>query len=161
MLRIGVVSDTHKDLSLAKIAIKDMGKVDLLLHAGDHYKDALILAQEFKVETKAVIGNCDYALSNPAEDIFELAGYKFLLTHGHQYGVKTKLDRLYYKGLELGVDIVVFGHTHVPLNVVEGNIQLLNPGSLSLPRGNSKPSYAIIECYPELKIEIEIKEIVK
>jgi len=27
------------------------------------------------------------------------------------------------------VDIIVFGHTHVPLNVIKGGIVLFNPGS--------------------------------
>jgi len=158
-VRIGVLSDTHRDLNLARTALEQMGEIDLLLHAGDHYNDALVLAEEFGLVTKAVIGNCDHSLSKPKEEILELEGYKILLTHGHRYGVKFGLQRLYFRGLEVGANIIVFGHTHMPVHVVEDNIHLLNPGSPTLPRDSSKPSYALIECKPEL--EIKIKEIVK
>ncbi len=37
-MRIGIISDTHGDTDLAAEAIRQMGDVDLILHAGDTYK---------------------------------------------------------------------------------------------------------------------------
>lgn len=159
LVRIGVLSDTHKDLSLARVALEKMGKIDLLFHAGDHYKDAIILSEVFQVKTKVVAGNCDYSTNKPKEELLDIDGYIILLTHGHQYGVKFGLERLYYRSQEIGANIVIYGHTHIPLYLVENNVHFLNPGSPTLPRGNSNPSYAVIDLKPKLKIRIV--EIVK
>ena len=49
-----------------------------------------------------------------------------------------------YWAKELDQDIVVFGHTHVPLCEYYGDALLLNPGSPSRPRGGAKPSFAVL-----------------
>jgi len=153
-LRIGVFSDTHNDISLAQKVINQIGKLDLLLHAGDHYRDGLILGEKFKIETKSVIGNCDFFSNAPLEEVINLGEHTLLLTHGHRYGVKNNLQRLYYRSQEIGASIVIFGHTHVPLYTVEHGIHFLNPGSLTLPRGNSKPSYGLITIDSQLDIKL-------
>lgn len=43
-----------------------------------------------------------------------------------------------------GMDIVMFGHTHRPVIIVEDNITLINPGSISYPRqADGIPTYII------------------
>jgi hypothetical protein len=43
-------------------------------------------------------------------------------------------------------DVYITGHTHVPLNAVEGEgFYHLNPGSTSLPKENSVHGYIIYE----------------
>jgi putative phosphoesterase len=39
----------------------------------------------------------------------------------------------------------LFGHTHVPLLQADGELLVVNPGSMSLPRQGSKPSCAVLE----------------
>jgi putative phosphoesterase len=158
-LRIVVFSDTHKDLGLAEKVLKNTGTHDLLLHAGDHYRDAFSLGEKFNIQTKAVVGNCDFFSSGPEEELIELGLHTLLLVHGHQHGVKNNLQRLYYRSQEVGANIVVFGHTHMPLYIVENNIHFLNPGSLTLPRGNSKPSYGLITIGD--KLELSVVELTK
>lgn len=159
ILRIGVLSDTHKDLSLAEKVLTQTGNLDLLLHAGDHYRDGIILGEKFKIKTKAVVGNCDYFSNGPEEEIIKLGKHILLLVHGHHHGVKRNLQKLYYRSQEVGANIVVFGHTHAPLYTIEKNIHFLNPGSLSLPRGNNRPCYAVITL--DTEIEISLIEVVK
>ena len=67
-------------------------------------------------------------------DVIEIEGKKFLITHGHKYTVKYGLDKIYYRGLELGVDGVIFGHTHRKVALKEGNVWIINPGSPSIPK---------------------------
>lgn len=147
-MRIGVISDTHRDLSLAREALEAMGNIDLLIHAGDHYQDALKLAEEFNLEVKNVVGNCDHHSEGKGEELISLQNgkIKILVVHGHQYGVKLGLDKLYYRGLELEADIIIFGHTHIPLLIEEGDLTILNPGSIGLPRGSGEATYALIEA---------------
>ncbi|NLT94087.1 MAG: metallophosphoesterase [Clostridia bacterium] len=158
-MRIGVLSDTHNDINLAQEVLREMEPLDLLLHAGDHFKDGIILGERFKIKTKAVVGNCDFFCNGPTEEIINIGQYTILLTHGHRYEVKNHLQRLFYRSQEVGAQIVVFGHTHIPLYLVENGVHFLNPGSLTLPRGNSKPSYGLIIL--EKDLEIKLMELVK
>jgi hypothetical protein len=52
-------------------------------------------------------------------------------------------------------DILLFGHTHIAEIVKNGSGYILNPGSISDPRGNSSESYAIIEINNS-KVELKL-----
>lgn len=158
-MRIGVISDTHGDLDLAFEAIRQMGDVDLILHAGDTYKDLEMLSEDTEVEMIGVRGNIGPADRGPAELVLELNGYRIFLVHGHHYDVKHSLMRLFYRAQELEVDVVVYGHTHLAMTAVEGNILFVNPGSIGFPRGKYKNSYSIIDLSGK-NVKAEILEIV-
>jgi len=156
-MRIGILSDSHHDREDINTAISVMGKVDHIIHAGDNYSDAKYIEKEFNYKITAVKGNTDLGVGK-TETIIELLGRKILVTHGHKYHVKHGYQKLYYRGLEAGVDIVVFGHTHRALQFEESDILFINPGSVSRPHGGEKKSYAILEL-SEKKCEVEIKYI--
>ena len=131
-MRIGVISDTHDYLSPAEEAIEQMGAIDALIFAGDCYSDLAGLSPVIKVPLYAVPGNSDRHCQAPEELTVTLEGCKVLITHGHRYRVKKTLTSLYFKAQELGVQGVVFGHTHEQLNISEQGICLFNPGSTLL-----------------------------
>jgi len=159
LMKIGVISDTHKNLDSARKALENMGPIDMLLHAGDHFRDAQVLAKEIKIPVKAVMGNCDLT-AGPPEELFDLDGVKVLLTHGHRYGVKNGLQKLLYRSKELAVQVTVFGHSHVPAEVWVDGILLFNPGSIGSPRGlGSKPTYGIIYINEEKNIQAHIHQL--
>jgi len=142
MVRLAVVSDTHGSLENLSRLQKDLGEVDWLLHAGDHYRDAARAGADLglpKERVIAVAGNCDFGQGGPPEQLLEVEGVRILLTHGHLYGVKRDLQRIWYRARELGARAVLFGHSHVPVLRWEGDVLLFNPGSLSLPRWPSHP----------------------
>ena len=98
-MKILVLSDSHLNLS-ALISIFEAEKPDVVFGAGDHSKD---LEELSYVKEEAyyyiVRGNCDYFDKNQDDILkFDLKGYKFMLTHGHLYGVKRDLDELKSKG---------------------------------------------------------------
>lgn len=131
---IAVLSDTHrmtKYINLAKELIKD---ADILIHLGDNIEDVEILEHNFSGEVYAVAGNCDFSAKYPKESIIEVHGKKIFFTHGDLYGVKSSINNIYYRGRELEVDMVLFGHTHQQIIEKESGIILMNPGSISLPR---------------------------
>ena len=41
-------------------------------------------------------------------------------------------------------DLVVFGHSHMPLDEVQDGVHLLNPGSVADPRREPLPSFAVL-----------------
>ncbi|WP_243116689.1 metallophosphoesterase [Marinisporobacter balticus] len=143
-----VMSDTHGRIEVAQDIMAEMNEIDLLIHLGDHYEDAIFLGKYMNIKVAAVKGNCDREEALK-EIILELERHKLFLVHGHQYGVKMSLNKIYYKALELGCDIVLFGHTHMAVNIKHDGVLLMNPGSLSLPRDGSRASYGIIEIEGE------------
>ncbi len=156
MYRIGVLGDTHGEWSHTIPALAAL-KADRLLHTGDHYSDARQIARALKLEVNAVLGNCDFQISGPKEEVLEIAGIRIFLTHGHLYGVKKGLLNLYYRGKEAEAELVVFGHTHYwTLEKMEG-LLLLNPGSPSRPR-KTNPTIGLI-IINQGKIEVQKIEI--
>lgn len=159
MVRLGIVSDTHKDLGAVRKALEQMGEIDYLLHGGDHYQDARQLTRMTHVPVEAVVGNCDWlSPGGPEELVLQYEQVKILLIHGHQYRVKYGYDLLLERALELGVRVAVFGHTHHAYQAWQNGVLLFNPGSLAYPRGGGKPTFGILSINKDY-IEGEIREL--
>lgn len=93
-----------------------------------------------------VRGNCDTEVDQMVLDFPVLADYALIyadghtmfLTHGHVY------NRDNLPNIKEG-DILVNGHTHVPVFKKEQSYTYVNPGSVSIPKENSKRSYIVYE----------------
>lgn len=137
MKSVIIFSDTHGNVDLLKKFKEILKETDYIIHLGDNKRDIDFFAQQLGDKIYSVYGNCDGAKGNM---VFEIEGLKFFITHGHEYGVKSSLDRLIYAGKEVGANVICYGHTHVSnIECVDG-ITLINPGCME--RG-SKNSY----CY--------------
>ncbi len=140
-----MISDSHGLLHFAQRAVQDMGPVDILLHAGDHYRDAARIIVPPSVPVHAVLGNCDSRTEGPDEKLLEVEELLLFLTHGHRYGVHSDLHRLYYRALELNAAVVVYGHTHISGYHWQDGILFFNPGSITSPRDGKEVSYGVLE----------------
>ena len=143
-----VVSDSHGDKAiLQKLITAYAGKVDLMLHCGD---SELPATDEVFKYFKVVRGNCDYDLELQDEQFFDRGQDKILLVHGHLLGVGFGLGGLQAKMEELGANMAFFGHTHqLGGEVINGKF-ILNPGSISYPRGKFTAlggTFAIVETF--------------
>ena len=93
-----------------------------------------------------VRGNCDCEVDQMVLQFPILADYAVLdagerliyATHGHVYNPE-KLPPL-----KAG-DILLFGHTHIPLHAEKDGILCLNPGSVSIPKESSAHGYMTSE----------------
>lgn len=157
-MRIAVISDTHRADKYIRLAKNLINDADILIHLGDNIDDVPLLSQGFNGEVYAVAGNCDFSSKYPKEGIIEVNGRKIFYTHGDLYGVKSSMTNIYYKGLELGVDIVLFGHTHQQMIEKTENLILMNPGSISLP--HLKGRYVgIIDIDDDSNIDVYLREL--
>lgn len=130
-LRILVFSDTHGMIENCNRTVRKLVGVDMIIHAGDASADAVDMQREFsKIPVKYVRGNSEISQA-PPDLFFECDGVKIFLTHGQHYYVKSEASyhTLITHARELGADIVVFGHTHIPICDNLGDITVLNPGS--------------------------------
>ena len=145
-MKLLVFSDSHKHIAKMQNVLEKHGEdADCVLHLGDCCVDAERMAHKFpQLKFLWVSGNCDYSYE-PAEKLLSLGGKKIFVTHGHQYHVKTGYQRIVYSALERGADACFFVHSHQPDVFYESGVLFLNPGSISLPRGMSPPSYGVAE----------------
>ena len=140
-MRVAVFSDTHWQLFNLDAALSRAGALDAFLHLGDDGSDAERIAARLNVPWYAVRGNTDFGSALPKERVAELGGARLLLTHGDAY---VSTFALASKAEEQRCKAVLFGHTHTPLLTAYGAVLILNPGSLSLPRNGSAPSFAVL-----------------
>lgn len=134
-MRIGVISDTHGRAAAVELAVKKLGQVDLWLHAGDVSQDAQFFAKYTKDPVIAVAGNCDGWTSANLDEYITLEGKKIWLTHGHCYDVKYDKREIVRLAQRAKVDVVIYGHSHIPDITWENNLLVFNPGSAAFPRG--------------------------
>ena len=130
MIRLALVSDSHGRGDTLKAAAGGMEGCEGLCHLGDLVPDGQRMSQMLGLPLYGVRGNCDGWENAPEEMVLNVAGHKLLLCHGHRYGVKESLTRLYLRGQEAGADIVLYGHTHQPRVDRNGPMMLINPGAL-------------------------------
>lgn len=146
-MRYLIVSDTHQvHLNLLEVLEKNY-PLDGVIHLGDAegYEDQI---ENWAGDCVfyAVRGNNDTHLHLPLEQEIMIGGKKVWMTHGHRYHVYAGIEKLKKRAMELGVDVVLFGHTHEPFFQVSDNITFFNPGSISRPRQHKRvPTYGLLE----------------
>jgi putative phosphoesterase len=149
-----IASDLHGSARYTRelLAAFDREQADRLLLLGDilyhgprndlpeEYapKQVIALLTERKDRILCVRGNCDTEVDQMVLPFPILADYAILpvgnrlmyCTHGHHFNVNA------LPPMQKG-DILIYGHTHVPLLDVNEDRVCLNPGSVSIPKENS------------------------
>lgn len=141
-----VVSDNHGDqLILTDLYSIYKDQATLFLHCGDSEADRSDSNWHNMVTVK---GNMDHS-EFPLSRMIEVEQDRILLTHGHKQRVKVGLNQLMEEGKEQGATIILFGHSHIPYCERQDGLLLLNPGSISLPKGPHPKSYALLSVTPD------------
>ncbi len=154
-----IVSDSHGRVENIQAAIERQVKApDAVLFLGDGARDLdrLFLCD---IPLWAVRGNCDWSSSDYAdktERLLYFEGHTILMTHGHEWGVKGGLGALVAHAVDVGADIVLFGHTHTPTlqtiaagetvnrTVLERPMYLFNPGSIGMGENGQGGSFGTL-----------------
>lgn len=104
---------------------------DQVIHLGDLLEDAEELTYIYpRLPICMVPGNCDGWTMSPLKKQITLAGKQILLSHGHLWGVKRGYEGAVADARASGADILLFGHTHVPLcQQLEDGLWMMNPGA--------------------------------
>ena len=126
---------------------------DLLYHGPrndlpDEYapKAVIALLSEYRSRILCVRGNCDAEVDQMVLPFPILADYAVLplgsrmmyCTHGHVHNAGN------LPPLQPG-DILLHGHTHIPLCAAQDGFTILNPGSTSIPKEGSWHGYMTLE----------------
>lgn len=134
-MKILVFSDSHHYTSGMYWAI-EAHHPDHVIHLGDFQEDAEELSRVYQqLPICMVPGNCDgwgSAALEPYTKRIQLGGKSILLGHGHQWGVKQGYGHAIAQAHIADVDVLLFGHTHVPhCQQLEDGLWVMNPGTCS------------------------------
>lgn len=144
-MKILVVSDTHGDSTRLLKVISDNKDFDTLIHLGDGENDFSDVQMLYSQKGLVYVGgNCDYGF-HQGESVVIANGQRIFCCHGHRYGVNSGIEMLVAATVKNDCTFALYGHTHVPKIETLNGVQVMNPGSLTLPRGGSERSYGVIE----------------
>ena len=156
-MKIIVVSDTHKKND-NYFKVLQMHKPDMVIHCGDAEGSEYALTEAADCPVQIVLGNNDFFSDLPREIEVNVGPYKVWVTHGHNYYVSMGNENIKREAIARGADIVMYGHTHYPEIVEDGNMTIINPGSLTFPRQpGHKSSYIVAETDENGEVTYELK----
>ena len=157
-MKIGVISDTHIPINCENISdkIKKCFKgVDMIIHAGDITE--LSVLEELALITPnivAVCGNMDSAPVKsklPLKKIVNAGKFKIGIIHGS--GAPRELSERMAAEFKK-VDVIIFGHSHIPVNETKKGVLFFNPGSATDTVMAEKRTVGILEINDRIKGEI-------
>lgn len=154
-MKIMIASDIHGSAYYAKKLVdiyKESGAQrlvllgDLLYHGPRNDlpkeynpKQVIKLLNGICAEILCVRGNCDTEVDQMVLSFPVMADYAVIfdgaktmyLTHGHKYGADC------FPNVKEG-DIIIQGHTHIPMDEIRDGVRCVNPGSVSIPKEGSR-----------------------
>ncbi|MEJ2587583.1 MAG: metallophosphoesterase family protein [Deltaproteobacteria bacterium] len=155
-MKIGVISDTHLgQVTKEFLEIYDqyLDDKDVVIHAGDVVSRDVIELLEKKT-FHGVHGNMDPPDVKgllPNKKIVRLAGFTIGIIHG--WGPAAGLEDRILPLLE-GVDVLIYGHSHRPLNQMVDGVRLFNPGTATGYSASGIHTLGILELDKTINGEI-------
>jgi putative phosphoesterase len=163
-MKIGVLSDTHGDLSAWQAAWdRVLHDCDLVIHCGDilyhgpkfvpgpdyNPRELAAALNQLPIPILFVKGNADsevdtLVIEAPIQSPYLLAqveGTRILATHGHL----QPLEDLLSLAAKWKVDWLLTGHLHMPGVQLADGVRHLNPGSTTYPL-SPKPELCVPTC---------------
>ena len=152
-----IFSDLHGSSASAEIIVSKFKEFscdkmiclgDVLYHGPrndlpDNYKPKQVIKilNEYQDKIICIKGNCDaevdqMVLSFPIINQLDinLNGIDCHLEHGHHLDV-----------LKSNAKVIFYGHTHISLITQNNNQLFINPGSITIPKNNTKRSFMVLD----------------
>ena len=159
-MRAVVLSDTHAPRRWRQCppaVARHLTGADLILHAGDVCTAAVLDELSGYAPVRAVLGNNDgpdvAAWGAPEIMELELAGLNVAMVHdsGAATGRLARLRRRFP-----AAQLVVFGHSHIPLDHTGDGQRIFNPGSPTDRRCQPNGTIGILSIKNGILIEASI-----
>lgn len=156
MKKIVIMSDNHGDQSMIEYVKQQEPRADYYIHCGDSEAYDVRVLEGFI----CVKGNNDWSLDLPKEVKLNVEGVPILITHGQYFGYFNRELAMNDLLTRNECQVLISGHTHMPMFEKDGSFYYINPGSTTLPRGGSARSYAVL-FIDTGKLDFRLKEIHK
>jgi putative phosphoesterase len=155
-IRLGVISDTHLveiTDKFKRIVESRLAGTDAILHAGDMVSpEVLDFFKDYKFY--GVQGNMDFKELRgilPRTRVIHVGEWKLGLIHG--WGSPEGLEKRIMSEIH-DVDIIVYGHSHIPATHFVGEIFFFNPGTACGYSVTGSNTVGILELGEEIKGKI-------
>ncbi|WP_433182797.1 metallophosphoesterase family protein [Actinoallomurus sp. CA-150999] len=132
-MRVVALADTHAPRrwrGCPPAVAAHLRDADLILHAGDVCVPSVLDELAAYAPVRAVLGNNDgadvAAWGAPETREFDLAGLPVAMIHDSG-PAKGRLARMHRRFPD--ARLVVFGHSHIPLDEADEGLRIFNPGS--------------------------------
>lgn len=153
-----ILSDTHipaRAKHLPKILLDACQEAEGIIHAGDWQTLDVFFELSAYAETVGVAGNVD-----PWEIVDRFGKKKILAVENLKIGIvhgdgtaKTTEERAWEAFANEDVDVIIFGHSHIPVIKRRENVTLFNPGSPTDKRRQQQYSFGILEIGEEWNLK--------
>ena len=159
-MRVAILSDTHAPRFWKRCPDAVAGHlegVDLILHAGDVCRATVLEELAAFAPVRAVLGNNDTpdvaAWGAPETLELDLDGLAVAMVHdaGPAQGRTERLRRRFPRA-----ELVVFGHSHIPLDQAGDGVRIFNPGSPTDRRRQPRGTMGLLRVEGGRLLEAEI-----
>jgi putative phosphoesterase len=159
-MRVVALADTHAPRRWKSCPPRVAGHLrgaDVILHAGDVCTASVLDELSQYAPVLAVIGNNDgpgVAAWGAAPTLqADLGGLRLAMIHdsGAAAGRLQRMRRQFP-----GADLVVFGHSHIPLDAADGGLRIFNPGSPTDRRRQPHGTVGVLTIEDGLLVSAEI-----
>ncbi len=132
-MHVVVLSDTHSPArwkGCPPAVARQLERAELILHAGDVCTADVLVFLETFAPVRAVMGNNDRPevaqWGAPETMEFDLEGLPVAMIHdsGPATGRTARMHRRFPLA-----QLIIFGHSHIPLDVTGDGVRVFNPGS--------------------------------
>lgn len=153
VIRAGLISDTHGRLDPRALDVFREAGVSAIFHAGDVGRVDVLWELEAVAPVTAVLGNVDreplpgWRLEGLAR--VRVGGARVLIVHNIRDLAAIPDD----------VDVIVYGHSHIPKIERRGSVLLVNPGSASQRRMMPSTSVGILEVGEDGTVSARVVEL--
>lgn len=148
-VKVVVLADTHAPRrwrQCPRDVAQQLRSADLILHAGDVCTASVLDELSGYAPVRAVLGNNDgpdvAAWGAPATLEFDVAGVPVAMVHdsGKAAGRGARLRRQFP-----AAQLVIFGHSHIPLDEAADGIRIFNPGSPTDRRRQPRCTFGVLD----------------
>ena len=161
-MRVGIVSDSHGEIENLRKAARwliDNQNVEVIIHLGDNYDDTSVL-ENLGVRIVKVPGVFsgyyqDADIPNRVVETFN--GRKVLITHTECCHENDLPDDIKPEELvsKKAVDVVLYGHTHIPRIEQRQSALYINPGHLKTEdKKGYPPTIAVVDFKDQISVNI-------
>ncbi len=157
-MKIVIVSDTHMPHRAKQLPLRlteALREAELIIHAGDWTGPEVVDLFEQFAPVESAAGNNDgneLAERFGKRKILQLEGFRIGLIHGDAgIGRKTE-DKAFDAFRRERVDLIVFGHSHIPFMEKREDVWMFNPGSPTDKRFQPEYSYGLLELDGTIKL---------
>ena len=148
-MRVAILADTHAPRrwqACPPRVAEHLRDADLILHAGDVCTAGVLDELAGYAPVHAVLGNNDgpdvAAWGAPETLELDLAGLRVAMIHdsGPADGRAARMRRRFPNA-----DLVVFGHSHIPMDQTNAGVRIFNPGSPTDRRRQPRGTIGIVD----------------